>query len=73
MKNKYKRNFIIVALATVLAFTPVRAADITPAETKAIAEDQENGAREARALTNLNWKLQIAKIKRSLRKFLVRS
>ena len=45
-------------LALGVALTTVRAADITPAETKAIAEDQENGAREARALTNLNWKFR---------------
>ena len=39
MKNKYKRNFIIAALTAVLALTSARAADITPAETKAIAEE----------------------------------
>jgi hypothetical protein len=39
MKNIYKLNIISVALVSVLAFTSVRAADLTPAETKAIAEE----------------------------------
>jgi hypothetical protein len=39
MKNKYKRNFIISPLTAVLVLTSARAADLTPAETKAIAEE----------------------------------
>jgi hypothetical protein len=39
MKTNYKRNFIAAALAAVLALATARAADVTPAETKAIAEE----------------------------------
>jgi hypothetical protein len=39
MKPNYNRNFIAASLAVVLALTTIRAADLTPAETKAIAEE----------------------------------
>ena len=39
MENVYKLNLISAALALVLALTNIRAADLTPAETKAIAEE----------------------------------
>src|SRR5215475_4091529 len=39
MKSNYKQNFIRVALAALLGLWSARAADITPAETKAIAEE----------------------------------
>ena len=39
MKTAHKQNLIASALAAVLAFTSVRAADLTPSETKAIAEE----------------------------------
>ena len=39
MKANYKRDFIATALAVVLAVTTARAVDVTPAETKAIAEE----------------------------------
>jgi hypothetical protein len=39
MKANYRRNFITAALAGVLALATARAADVTPAETKAIAEE----------------------------------
>jgi hypothetical protein len=39
MKTTRSLNLIAAALAAVLAPTTVRAADITPAETKAIAEE----------------------------------
>jgi hypothetical protein len=39
MKTSLKRNLITAALVMGLAFTPARAADLTPAETKAIAEE----------------------------------
>jgi hypothetical protein len=39
MKSNYKQNFIAAALIVVLALATARAADVTPAETKAIAEE----------------------------------
>ena len=39
MKSNYKQNFIPAVLAAVLALGTARAADVTPAETKAIAEE----------------------------------
>src|SRR6059058_398770 len=39
MKTTYRLNLIAAALVSALALTNVRAADITPAETKAIAEE----------------------------------
>jgi hypothetical protein len=39
VKANYKRNLIAVALAAVLALATARAVDVTPAETKAIAEE----------------------------------
>src|SRR5215813_2742773 len=39
MKANYKRNFIAATFATVLALATARGADVTPAETKAIAEE----------------------------------
>jgi hypothetical protein len=39
VKTTHKQNLIATALAAVLAFTSVRAADLTPTETKAIAEE----------------------------------
>src|SRR5438094_5899011 len=39
MKTTRKLNLLAVALVSALAFTSVRAADITPAETKTIAEE----------------------------------
>src|SRR4051812_43112621 len=39
MKSNYKGNFIAAPLAVVLALTTAHAADITPAETKAILEE----------------------------------
>jgi hypothetical protein len=39
MKTTHKLNLLAAALVSALALTNVRAADITPAETKAIAED----------------------------------
>jgi len=39
MKTTHKQNFLAAALAAVLAHTTVCAADLTPAETKAIAEE----------------------------------
>jgi hypothetical protein len=39
MKNVYKLNLISTALVSALALTNIRAADLTPAETKAIAEE----------------------------------
>jgi hypothetical protein len=39
MKNTHKANLLTAALVSALAFTSVRAADLTPAETKAIAEE----------------------------------
>ena len=39
MKTNYKRNFISAALAAVLALATASAADVTPAETQAIAEE----------------------------------
>jgi hypothetical protein len=39
MNTIRKLNLIAAALAFVLALTTVRAADLTPAETKAIAEE----------------------------------
>src|SRR5438067_9720088 len=39
MKTTRKLNLLAVALVSALAFTSARAADITPAETKAIAEE----------------------------------
>jgi hypothetical protein len=39
IKTTLKRNLITAALVMGLAFTPARAADLTPAETKAIAEE----------------------------------
>jgi hypothetical protein len=39
MKSNYKQNFIYAALAAVLALSTARGADVTPAETKAIAEE----------------------------------
>ena len=37
MKTTPKLNLIAAALVSALAFTTIRAADLTPAETKAIA------------------------------------
>src|SRR5438874_2619685 len=39
MKTTRKLSLLIVALVSAMAFTTVRAADLTPAETKAIAEE----------------------------------
>src|SRR5215212_10424586 len=39
MKTTLKLNLLAAALVSALAFTSVRAADLTPAETKAIAEE----------------------------------
>src|SRR5580765_5266267 len=39
MKNVYKLNLIAAALVSALALTSIRAADITPTEAKAIAEE----------------------------------
>jgi hypothetical protein len=39
MKSNYKRNLILTALAALLTLASVQAADVTPAETKAIAEE----------------------------------
>jgi len=39
MKANHKRNFIAATFATVLALATARAADVTPAETKAIAQE----------------------------------
>jgi hypothetical protein len=39
VKGSYKRNFIAAALAAMLALATARAADVTPTETKAIAEE----------------------------------
>src|SRR5882757_6098621 len=39
MKTTRKLNLLAVALASALAFTSARAADLTPAETKSIAEE----------------------------------
>jgi hypothetical protein len=39
MKTTYRLNLIAAAFAAVLAFTSARAADISPADTKAIAEE----------------------------------
>src|SRR6476660_9518964 len=39
MKTPRTRNFLAAALIGALAFTNIRAADLTPAETKAIAEE----------------------------------
>ena len=39
MKTNCKQNVISPALAAVLALATARAADVTPAETKAIAEE----------------------------------
>src|ERR1700674_5776096 len=39
MQITRRLNLIVAALAAVLALTTVRAADITPAETRAIAEE----------------------------------
>jgi hypothetical protein len=39
MKSNYKQSFVPAALAAVLALATARAADVTPAETKAIAEE----------------------------------
>src|SRR6478752_2271614 len=39
MKSNYKRNFIAAVLAAMLALTTARAADLTPGETKAVAEE----------------------------------
>ena len=37
MKSNYMQNFIATAFAAVLGLATARAADVTPAETKAIA------------------------------------
>lgn len=42
MKANYKRNFIAATFATVLALATARAADITPAETKATGRSSSN-------------------------------
>lgn len=39
MKSNYKQNFVFAAFAVVLTLATARAADITPAEAKAIAEE----------------------------------
>ena len=39
MKSNYKQSFVAAALAGILALATARAADVTPAETKAIAEE----------------------------------
>src|SRR4051812_9659383 len=39
MKTRRKLNLLAVALVSALAFTTVRAADLSPAETKSIAEE----------------------------------
>jgi hypothetical protein len=39
MKNQYYQSFISIALAALLGLATARAADLTPAETKAIAEE----------------------------------
>src|SRR5262249_44500538 len=39
MKSNYKQNVILAALAAMLALATARAADLTSAETKAIAEE----------------------------------